>query len=560
MITHLRIQNVALIDEADVTFGPGLNVLTGETGAGKSIVVDSINFMLGERPGRDFVRAGAESASVAGMVEVRDESLQNAITDLGVDIPDHQLLIHRTMQPFGKSVCRVNGRAVTVGMLKEISALLVDIHGQHEHQSLLNINKQLYMLDQFCPPMLNIHKQDLERLLLAYRDNGKAIKALAGVGDQGQSQLDIWKYQLSEIQNAKLGENEEEGLAARRARLSGLEKLNTATAEALFLLSGDGTGGAAVDKLGRVLHCLHEIGRLDTEKESLAVSLTEGLAIVTDVAAELRAYSDELDADPRELERIEARLDVIYRLKKKYGPTVADVLAHYKRLQRQMEQLVNSGQELKRLRVKRRELTGEITSVCAKITAIRKEQAVVIQEGITRVLSDLGMTHARFEIQVQPKTAFGPEGNDRVEFLISPNPGEALKPLTRIASGGEMSRVMLAVKTILADADSIQTLIFDEVDAGVSGRTAQQVAEKLMNIARGRQILCITHLPQIAAMADTHFLINKKTDGRKTHTFLLKLDYEEIIQELARLIGGARITDATLRAAGEMKQQADKLK
>lgn len=564
MITNLRIRNVALIDEVEVAFGDGLNVLTGETGAGKSIVVDSINFLLGERPVRDFIRSGAESAVVEGLVEIRDDRCLHAVETLDItdDLEnDRQLMIQRTLYPQGRSVCRVNGRTVTVGMLKELSSLLVDVHGQHEHQSLLDTAKQLQLLDMFCGTDMASHKQTLEALLQQYRENGKALKALSGVGGQRETQLDIWQYQIDEIKKVKLKTGEEDELLARRTRLNGLDKLSRNTTEALSLLAGgDINDRSASDQVGRAIMLLTEIGRLDSAREAMGEMLSEAATLLSEVVAELRAYADELDADPNELERIETRLDTIYRLKQKYGPTVEHVLAHYEKLTTQMERLLGSDAEIKRLQTTRKALIGEITTVCGQMSALRKQQAAVIQGQITEVLKDLGMKHARFEIVVEQKKEFGIEGNDRVEFLISPNPGEPVKALTRIASGGEMSRVMLAVKTVLADADKIETLIFDEIDTGVSGRTAQQVAEKLMIIARGRQILCITHLPQIAAMADTHFLIEKKTDGLKTVTSVRAQKQDEIIQELARLIGGAKITDATYMAAGEMKQMANQIK
>lgn len=558
MIMELRIKNVALIDEAEVSFGAGLNVLTGETGAGKSIVVDSINFMLGERTARDFLRSGAESASVEGLVELDDDSYA-AVTGLGFDLSgDRQLLIRRVLNAQGKSVCRINGRTVTVGMLKDVSSLLVDVHGQHEHQSLLNNEWQLHMLDQFCGESLVAYKKSLAQFLQQYRENGRAIKALSGFGGEREAQLEILQFQINEIEKAKLKPDEENELQARQIRLSGLDKLSRATTEALKLLTGDESVSAS-DLLGNAMTLVQEIARLDPARASLAVNVEEAVTAVSDAVRELSAYRDELDADPQELEQVETRLDTIYRLKKKYGPTLADVLKHYNGLVQRNEAVINSEADLKRLNAKRRELSGEITRLCRAMSGLRKQQAVTIQTQITGVLTELGMNHARFEIKIESKKEFGPEGNDRAEFMISPNPGEGMKPLSRIASGGEMSRVMLAIKTVLADADRIGTLIFDEVDAGVSGRTAQQVAEKLKLIARNRQILCITHLPQIAAMADIHFLIEKKTDGDKTVTSVRAQSRDEMIQELARLIGGAKITDATIKAAGEMKQLAETL-
>jgi DNA repair protein RecN (Recombination protein N) len=557
MISHLRICDVALIREVEIDFGPGLNILTGETGAGKSILVDSINFLLGERPVRDFIRSGAESASVTGILEITDESVTNALTQLGFAPEDGQLMLSRAMTG-NKSVCRVNGRTVAVGMLKEISALLVDVHGQHEHQSLLNTDKQLGLLDQFCD--LTGLKQQLDAYIKSYREYGKALRALSGLGNQREARLEIIGFQRDEIKNAGLQKDEEETLNARRKRLGGLDKLVKLTSASLSLLDGGEGEQTALDQIGKALVFLQEIAEYDTERGGLADTLAEAATLVNDVAGELRDYAEELDADPQELERVEARLDAIYRLKKKYGATLADVISYGEKMDAEYERLVNAEQEINSLQAKRRGITREIAAVCAKMTAIRKRQAEVIERQITGVLTELGMKNARFKIDIQPKPAFGADGNDRVEFMISPNLGEPLKPLARIASGGEMSRMMLAVKTVLADADKIATLIFDEIDAGVSGRTAQQVAEKLNAVAKNKQLLCITHLPQIAAMADTHFLIEKTTRDDATVTSVRALDRDEIIGELARLTGGAVITEATRKAAGEMKEQAEGLK
>ena len=560
MISTLSIRNVALIDEVEVNFAPGLNVLTGETGAGKSILVDSINFLLGQRPGRDFVRTGAAFASVHGIIEVVDALLITALLDIGINLSEEgQLLLERTMQAGGKSVCRINGRTVTASLLRDVSELLVDVHGQHEHQSLLDSNKQMALLDQFCGDEMIVCKTDLEGLLKKYKENARTLKEIQGIGNQREEQIEIWKHQLSEIAKVKLTQEEEDNLTARKARLSALEKITQNTAGALALLynQDEGDGGlAAAGQISQARVMLTELARLDTTCHQMLETIIEVEAQLFEVNQELSAYQEALDADPEALDQIESRLDTIYRLKKKYGPTVTDVIKKQEQLQQNLDTIDNSEIEIKRLQGIRRGLVSDITKICETMHKQRADWAIRISSEIQKVLQDLGMQNAKFDIDVTRKTAFGPDGNDQVEFQISPNPGEPLKSLKRIASGGEMSRVMLAIKTVLADADRIGTVIFDEVDAGVSGRTAQQVAQKLRGISRTRQILCITHLPQIAAMADTHFRIEKKPQGQRTVTSVLALEFEQMIAELARLIGGAEITSATYGAAMEMKQQA----
>ncbi|MCL2379093.1 MAG: DNA repair protein RecN [Defluviitaleaceae bacterium] len=555
MISTLSIKNVALIDEVEVSFASGLNVLTGETGAGKSIIVDSINFMLGQRPGRDFVRTGADFASVRGIIEVEDDDVIQALDRMGIDLAgEGQLLLERTMQAGGKSVCRIGGRTVTAGMLKEACALLVDVHGQHEHQSLLDASKQMALLDQFCGEEMENHKTALADVLRRYKENARELRAIQGVGSQRAEQIEIWKFQLAEIEKAALKPGEEAALTASQARLSALEKLTTNTTQAVYLLYG--SEGSALDKVVNAKARVAELARLDTTRESLLAALTEIESQLTDISRELRDYRDELDGDPAALDKIESRLDVIYKLKKRYGPSVEDVLKKQAELAQNLENLENSEAEIKRLQGIRRSLTAEITTICDAMHNLRDTHGKHISGRILEVLKELSMPNAQIAIEVTRKTAFGPDGNDNVEFQISPNPGEPLKPLKRIASGGEMSRVMLAIKTVLADIDRISTVIFDEVDAGISGRTAQQVSEKLRGISRNRQILCITHLPQIAAMADTHFRIEKQTQGDRTVTSVCALGFDDTIDELARLIGGAEITEATRSAAMEMKKQA----
>ncbi|MCL2373419.1 MAG: DNA repair protein RecN [Defluviitaleaceae bacterium] len=561
MITNLRIQNVALIDQVEVNFAPGLNVLTGETGAGKSILVDSINFLLGGRPVRDFVRMGAEFAQVEGIIDIEDFHVKEGLFAMGINVSDSQIMLERTMNAAGKSTCRINGRSVAVGLLKEAAALLVDVHGQHEHQSLLNPIKQLNMLDQFCQEELAPLKSQLEIKLSEYRKNERAIKAITGSGNQRQEQLEIWRFQLDEIEKAALKSGEEEELTIKRNRLSVVDRLSKNTTQAISLLYGSyNSQTAAGDQVAKAAQLITDLAKLDPTCDSLKANIIEVASMLTDITAELRNYNDELDANPAELERIETRLDIIYKTKKKYGADVETILKKQQDLTNKLDSQENSELEIKKLKAKKREIVADISAICDKISQYRQAAATKISGSITAILKDLGMKSASFSIAVTRKTATSTDGNDNVDFMISPNPGEPEKPLRRIASGGEMSRVMLAIKTVLADADKMETVIFDEVDTGVSGRTAQQVAEKLMTISRRRQILCITHLPQIAAMADTHFRIEKKLEADRTVTRVTPLPLEEATSELARLIGGAEITQATISAAREMKLLADGLK
>jgi len=547
LIEQLCIENVALIEKQEINFSMGLNVLSGETGAGKTMIIDSINFLLGGRTSREFIRKGSETASVSGLIRL-NQNILNIETD-----EDGGLHLRRTINSQGKGVCRVNGQVVTLGMLREISVQLADVHGQHEHQSLLNPAKHIALLDKFFGTALERLKGQLNEHIRLYKELTREITELSG-GKDREARLDILRFQRDEIETAALKPGEEEELTRRRLLLTSSEKL-TKTAEKALEALEDG-GSAAVDNVARAKTAAEEIAKLDISQQELAYRFSDAYSLLDDLARDLRKYYDSLEYDPRELIDVETRLDLIFTLKRKYGGTVESVIEFGRDAARQIELIENSEEKMKFLIDSRRECTKNILKVCEEISGSRSTAASQIQRHVESELRELGMIHSTFKISIERKKEFSSSGYDRVEFLIAPNQGEGIKPLAKIASGGEMSRIMLAIKVVLADADSIDTFIFDEIDAGVSGRTAQKVAEKLALITKNRQILCITHLPQIAAMADRHFLIDKKSDSGRTATSVVMLDEKESVAELARLLGGAKITEATMKAAGEMREMA----
>ena len=555
MITNLRIQNVALIDEVSVEFAPGLNILTGETGAGKSIVVDSLGFLLGNRPARDFVRTGADFAHVEGIIETG--GLTEELLAYGIEADAGQLMLSRTMQA-AKSTCRINGRPVTAGLLKDVATIFVDLHGQNEHQSLLDPIKQLELVDGFCGSELAELKAVLDGHLKGYKKANKELKSIVGVGNQRQEQIDLLKYQLQELTAANIRLGEDEELQEKKNRLGSLDNLLKNTVLALQHISEvDGVSVVPASlPIGIALQATAELARLDPTLEGLHSKLLSIQSELGDIAWELGEYKEKLDADPGELEIVEARIDFLYHIKRKYGKSIQEVLSKKEEINRQLGALLNSDEEIKKLTKQLREFTAEITKVCDLMHEKRDLAARYISVEVCKILREVGMENAEFAIEVARKKAFGPDGNNEALFLISANKGEPLKPLRRIASGGEMSRVMLAIKTVMAEVDKVSTVIFDEVDAGISGRTAQKVAEKLAAVSRHRQILCITHLPQIAAMADTHFQIEKSLTENRTVTTVKALSEEKSVNELARLIGGRSITGSTIEAATEMKSQA----
>ena len=507
MLEHLHIRNVALIKESEISFGDGLNILTGETGAGKSMIIDSLQFALGGRAGKDFLRHGEKQAAVEALFSVQSQALTEKLAENGI-VPeeDGTLLITRTLSEAGKSVCRINGSTVTVGMLKEIAEDMIDIYGQHEHQSLLNPVKHIRLLDRFCGAGFGEAMEEYKNSRQRLKDLEKQLTILIGDESQREQRMDMLLFQKEEIEAAELQEGEEDALLEQKKRLSSMERLIRLTGESVTLLyDGDDRAPSACDQLGDALAKLQEAAEYDAALSPLADALADGYAAVEDCARELKREAEEQEADPEELERIEERLQLFYKLKRKYGGSIEAVLEFY---------------------------------------------AEQVEEQIETALHDMEMKHARFHIQIEEKADWGADGKDKVEFLISANAGEPLKPLAKIASGGEMSRVMLALKTVLVDADEIGTFIFDEIDTGVSGRTARRGGEKMRFLGGKRQLLCITHLPQIAAMADNHFLIEKESDAGETVTRVTALDEEGAVREVARLMND--VTETTLAAAREL--------
>lgn len=552
MLEHLHIRNVALIKESEISFGDGLNILTGETGAGKSMIIDSLQFALGGRAGKDFLRHGEKQAAVEALFSVQSQALTEKLAENGI-VPeeDGTLLITRTLSEAGKSVCRINGSTVTVGMLKEIAEDMIDIYGQHEHQSLLNPVKHIRLLDRFCGAGFGEAMEEYKNSRQRLKDLEKQLTILIGDESQREQRMDMLLFQKEEIEAAELQEGEEDALLEQKKRLSSMERLIRLTGESVTLLyDGDDRAPSACDQLGDALAKLQEAAEYDAALSPLADALADGYAAVEDCARELKREAEEQEADPEELERIEERLQLFYKLKRKYGGSIEAVLEFYEKAVQELEFLSNSSEKAAELSAKKAAEEKRLSALAETLTARRRATAEQVEEQIETALHDMEMKHARFHIQIEEKADWGVDGKDKVEFLISANAGEPLKPLAKIASGGEMSRVMLALKTVLVDADEIGTFIFDEIDTGVSGRTARRVGEKMRFLGGKRQLLCITHLPQIAAMADNHFLIEKESDAGETVTRVTALDEEGAVREVARLMND--VTETTLAAAREL--------
>lgn len=559
MLDTLYIKNFAIIDELEVSFGKGLNVISGETGAGKSIVIGSVNFALGGKFDREVIKTGADAAEVSMLIYVSDNSIKERLSELDIEVDeDNCILIKRSLSNAGKSSCRINGKTVTLGMIKQIAALLFDIHSQHDNHKLLNSKNHIDILDNLCPGSFNDRLNELSQKYAEYKEINKYISEIDTDSSDIQDRIDLYKYQIDEILSADLKIGEEEELASRRSVLTNSVKLQEYTENILDLLYRSET--SAIDSLSEAINDLSCIEDIDNSISDIPEELNNAYSIIEDVVNSVRDYADRIECDPEELNEIEDRITLIYNLKKKYGNSIEQILDYLNSTREKLNRILNSEEILADYRNKLDKIINEINLICVDISAIRIVTANDISKKIQNTLYDLSMESAKFEIKVESKECFTPRGSDEVEFLISANKGESLKPLSKVASGGEMSRVMLALKSVLADIDNVGTFIFDEIDAGISGRTAQKVAEKLNLIAKNHQILCITHLPQIAAMAEHNYLIEKISNDNTTSTYIMELKDDKVYNELARLIGGASITDTTLIAAKEMKEMANKIK
>lgn len=546
MLNLLHIENIAVIESADISFGTGFNVLTGETGAGKSIVIDAISAILGERAYRDMIRTGEEKASVRAVFS--QVAPLDWFNENGVPY-DRETVIQRDIFLDGKNVCRVNGTLVSVTMLRKLGIQLMNIHGQHDSASLFDEENHLIFLDDFSSN---------QALRQAYQEKYQAVAALRReiqrmTMDEGEKlrRMETLQYQIAEIEKAELEPGEDEALEERRKLLQNAERLSKGMDEAVEALYGGEESDGAAGLLTQAEHALGRLSRFSDSFTSLHERVTDLMYQVRDAAEEAKDMRDDLSYSADELEQIESRLDVIYRLRKKYGTTCQEILDYLEKARKELADIEFADDRLEKLKQKLQKAEQEAWAAAEALRQNRRENAEIMSARILQELKELDMPRVQFRCQFR-ELELQPNGADAVAFYLSANAGEALKPLSKVASGGELARIMLSMKNVLAEKDQIATLIFDEVDTGVSGRAAQKVAEKLRKLAQHKQVLCVTHLPQMAALADTHMLISKcERDGR-TFTSVTPLDTEGRKRELARIIGGTHITETTLKSAEEM--------
>ena len=554
MLTHLHVKNLALIREAEIDFTEGLNILTGETGAGKSIVIGSVSLALGGKVSREMVRPGADYGLAELVFLVNREKQKEKLLELGITPEEDQVIISRKISD-GRSINKINGETVTLSQLRETASLLIDVHGQHEHQSLLQKKKHLEILDEFAKEELGPVKEKLAGAFQNWKKLKKQLQEAQMDEESRLREISLLEFETDEIGKAELVPGEDEELERRYRRMTNARKLMEAAGSAYALTGYEEESGAGA-VIGRAVRELQSAASFDEELSGLASLLSDVDGLLNDFNREMSDYLTSLEFDEKEFSETEERLNLLNYLKSRYGHTLEEILAYQEKQEQRLAALQDYDRYLQDLEAQLKKAEEELQDLCAEASGIRQRYGKMLCEKIKEHLIDLNFLNVEFEMAFEELPEYTAQGKDSAEFLISTNPGEPLRPLMKIASGGELSRIMLAIKTVMADRDEIDTVIFDEIDVGISGRTAQKVSEKMMLIGRTRQVICITHLAQIAAMADSHYRIEKQVEEGETRTQLRRLSEKESIEELARILGGAEITDAVTKNAEEMRALA----
>lgn len=558
MLIDVHVKNLALIDETEIYFKEGLNILTGETGAGKSIIIGSINLALGGKMPKDIVREGADYGLVELVFESESEDVLKKMKELDIPCDDGQIIISRKIVN-GRSTIKINGETVAAGLLKELSPLLIDIYGQHDNQYLINKSKHLGLLDDFGAESLKGHKEKVEKLYKSYRELNERLSEFDMDEDDRNKELAFLEFQINEIEDAELKPGEDEELEEEYRKMSHSKKIAEALG-AVYSTVGDADGIFA-QTIGHCIRELSQVTEFDDKIKEFYDILMDVDSICSDLARDVSGYMEEMAFDEERVHYVAERLDTINRLKLKYdgkngNGSIFDLEENLRKLRERYDMLKNADEELAVIKEEQKKAEERLKCESDKLTAARKKVAGIFEKKLMEELKDLNFNQVSFKVRFEMSSHFMAKGVDQVEFYISTNAGEKLKPLSNVASGGELSRIMLALKAIMAGSEDTETLIFDEIDTGISGRTAQRVSEKMKLISKNHQVMAITHLPQIAAMADTHFLIEKSVKKGKTVTDIRKLDDEETVMELARMLGGREITDTAIENAREMKKMA----
>lgn len=561
MLQRLIIHNVALIEKLDVEFFEGFNVMTGETGAGKSIIIDSVNLVIGERANRELIKHGAERATVQAVFTFsnNNERLVSLCESLGIEDAQDTLILSRELSPSGKNACRANGTLITLAALKSLSDCLIDIHGQHEHQSLLDVQRHVEILDAFASEEIREQKMVVAEQCCAYHAANKRLLKGFLSEQERMRRIDILKFQITEIGNARLEPGEDAALAEERLLLSNSEQIIRSLEESYQRLTAEDSG--ALSNAKHAAQSVLGIASLADQYESIHTRLENAYYDLEDISLILRDAKNSFEYDPSRLNEIEKRLDLFQMLKRKYGASIEDILSFAKKCEEELFEIESEAELRERMESVREEHQKAYRAAAMQLNLSRRKAADEFEKLVLEQLKELGLTRANFNVQIEhDNNSIGANGSDAVEFYLSTNAGEPLKPLSKVASGGEMSRIMLAFKTIVAAIDGIDTLIFDEIDTGISGRIASVVGEKMLSITRSRQVICVTHLPQIAAMADRHYLVQKSMADQSTTTTLILLDTQLRQHEVARIMGTSEESKLAFEHAGELINAAQLLK
>lgn len=556
MLVSLHVKNLALMEEAEVTFGDGLNILSGETGAGKSIIIGSINLALGEKVPKEMLREHAEYALVELIFKVENEEQLQQLKEMDIYPEDNEVIMSRRITA-SRSVGKINSETVPASCMKRVASLLIDIHGQHEHQSLLHKRKHLEILDEYAKDKLSGKKKNLKKCYQEYQALQQEYAQALQDGEGRERELSFLEFEIQEIEEAQLVPGEDEELEISYRKMANSRRIMEAIGSAYEMTGGD---GSATEQIGRALREMQSVTDYDPQLQVLSEQLEEVDNLLNDFNRELSDYMSDSEFEEDTFYETEKRLDLINHLKDKFGGSIEAVLQAKEDKEIRCQHLLDYEEYLQQLKQRMAQTEAELQKICSEVSALRQKSAKKLTKQVQKALVDLNFLDVNFTMEFADTGKYTANGRDEAEFLISTNPGEPLKPLSKVASGGEMSRIMLAIKTILAESDQIETLIFDEIDAGISGRTAQMVAEKMNVIGKNHQVICITHLPQIAAMADNHFLISKNVVNNATFSNIVLLEEKESITELARMLGGVKITDTVLESAKEMKELAISVK
>jgi DNA repair protein RecN (Recombination protein N) len=565
LLQELSIKNFAIIDELTVSIEEGLTVLTGETGAGKSIIIDAVHLLVGGRGSSEFVRHGEKKAEIEGLFTLEDEKhpCYKKAEEFGIEVEEGMIILRRDISAQGKSVCRINGKLVTIAILRELGSTLIDIHGQHEHQELMNETLHLTLLDQFASAQLKPSLQNYREVYKEFEAVQGRLKKYNENEQEMAHRLDLIQFQLSEIENASLVPGEDESLIEEKNKLMNFEKLFQSLQNCYNSIQGEGRG---LDWTGLAMSHIEGAAEIDSKYDRLMEAVSNSFYLLEEAAGTVRSELDELEFEPDRLNVIEGRLNEINTLKRKYGPSIEEILEYSSAIEEEIETVTNKDTLIHDLEKKLQSLEKDLYLEAEQLSSIRKKAAKRLTAKIHEQLKELYMDKTTFEVRfIQEPSKSGQfkyrkDGADQIEFYISPNPGEPLKPLSKVASGGELSRVMLALKTIFSKHQGITSIIFDEVDTGVSGRVAQAIAEKIYQVSVNSQVMCISHLPQVAAMADSHLYIAKKSTRGRTSTSVTSLKVEEKIREIGRMISGVEITDLTREHAKELLSLAESIK